>query len=188
LLLLSLPAIGFFLVVPVRPKRALITYSVDYLLEIVFFALIFLQLSNPCFWGFLVSGGTIVKGLWVGILGGLVFGCVGIKLNMAPCIHEGVISGANKRWRLVVLIRSMVGGGLLFFVLFWQQNVVCQMLGVQEKEQCISALGGILIGYFLGLLILEGLWIVFWELRNHRKLYIDGIEMSNKHWVRGSKI
>ena len=171
-----------------RPKRALITYSVDYLLEIVFFALIFLKLGNPCFWGFLVSGGTIVKGLWVGILGGLVFGCVGIKLNMALCIHEGVISGANKKWRLAVSIRSLEGGVLLLFVLFWQQNVVCQMLGVQEKEQCISALGGILIGYFLGLLILEGLWIVFWELRNHRKLYIHGIEMSNKHWVRGSKI
>ncbi len=89
---------------------------------------------------------------------------------------------------MIRLIRSIVGGGILFVALWRKENVVCQMLGVQEKEQCISALGGILIGYFLGLLILEGLWIVFWELRNHGKLYIDGIEMSNKHWVRGSKI
>jgi len=156
-------------------------------MEVVFFSWLFFQISNPCFWGFLANEGAIVKGLWFGILGGFVLGWVGIKLNMIPCIHQGVISG-KKNWVVVRLIRSTVGGGGLCAVLWWKQDVVCQMLGVQEKEQCISGLGGIVIGYFLGLLILECLWIVLWELRNQRKLYIDGIEMSNKHWVRGRKI
>lgn len=186
LLLLSLPIIGCLLMLPVRPKRAVLTYLAVYLLEVIFFGLIFLQLSDPCFWGFWASKKAMIQGLLVGSVGGLAIGFLGIKLNIAPIIHQGVINGQGNEWRLVRLVRSTVGGGILFIVLWLWKDPICYMFGLQAKAQCVSLLGGIIIGYFLGLLLLEGLWIFIWELRNHQKLYIEGIEMS-KHWVRGFK-
>jgi len=161
-----------------KPHRVLFQSLVVYMRYVLIIVVVFLGFSDPCFWGFVQNWVVVTKGLLVGILPGLALGIIGVRYNIAPHIHDGVLNETNKGGFIVGLIRFGIVGAFLFVFMYESNTSLCQMFDIQGETLCRKYFQGILIGYFLGILFFECAWIRLWEIRNHRFLYVEGMKES----------
>jgi len=135
--------------------------------------------STPCFFGFVQNWVIVSKGMLLGIPAGLVFGIVGVLFSIAPRIKNGSLSGITKGAFIIGSIRFCVVGIFLFGIMDSANTTVCQVFNIPEESLCQHFLQGILIGYFLGILCLECGWVRWWEVQNHRILYMEEKEKTS---------
>lgn len=168
-----------FLSVKGGKERALNRTVKDYLWHILTFVFVFLMFSEPWFWGFVQNWIVVSNGVLLGSPIGLILGIVSVKFLIVPRIKGGTIRGINKGGFLIGLIGFCIVGVLLFFDVMDSTNTpFCQVFDIQGGSLCMNFLQGILIGYFLGILILECVWVRYWEIQNKRILYIESKEDS----------
>ncbi len=144
------------------------------------FVLVFLMFSEPCFWGLIQNWVVVSKGVLLGIPVGLMLGIIGVKFSLVPRIKNGALRGINRGGYLIGLTRFCVVGVFLFLgVMDSSNSILCQVFDIRGESLCLNLFQGILIGYFLGILCLECGWVWWWEIQNHRILYIEEKEETS---------
>jgi len=105
-----------------------------------------------------------------GILVGGLFGLAKIWVFLVPQINGGILREGDKRTKNL----SWLFGILQFIIVLitmHNREMICQNFSNTNFSNCPAPMI-IFSSFFLGVLLIESIWIFLWEHRNHQKLYM----------------
>ncbi len=151
-----------------KKKRAVLWYTCPNLIcSLVGLAFIFqMHMFNVS----LVEFGFLPRTLSTGILLGGLFGLASTLCVLEPKIHKGIIGEGDKRtqkfsrffWILQVIVPLAT---------FQNRAMICHYFSSTNLSTCQAPT--IIFGsFFLGIFLIEFLWILNWERQNNQKLYM----------------
>jgi hypothetical protein len=107
------------------------------------------------------------KGIAVGVVLGIIAGSASV--------------GSLKRRMQNTIIRKPRGKGLIpaavfvLFIVFYGEigSLVCSLIGILERHQCLGATYGGFFGAIAALFVCDLVWAFTWEHRNKQLLYFE---------------
>lgn len=115
----------------------------------------------------MIDFGTFTNGLIVGLIIGCGIGPIFVR-DLKRRVRGSTIQKVHGKQLLPYSI-------VIIVIVFYREigSFFCPLLGIQERQGCLSAIYGALDGALFTLFIMDLIWMGLWEYHHKQPLYFE---------------